>query len=358
MVFALETYWPSADGWGAARIEEEVVVTADGCEVITKFPAEELLVAGQRYFAVGGPLHARARQPVAPQHRVGSRGGLMTTIGFLGLGTMGSAMARRLVDAGHDVRVWNRSADAAADLVAAGARLRRRGRATRSPRDCRCRCWRTMPRRRRCSHAAEVGRGTRHPCQHGVDQSRVRRPSRGALPQRRRGVRVGSRARAGPRSRRRAELNILAAGADADIEAVMPVLEILGAKVWRLGERPRIANVVKVAVNYNIIHAIQALGESIAMTERQGVDPALFHELLTSTLFDGVVYRGYGARSSTEPTTRRDSSWRWASRTCGWPRRSRPSALELPTAPALHRVYEIALADDELAATTGAPPPR
>ncbi len=56
MVFALETYWPSKDGWGAARIEEELVVTADGCEVITKFPAEELLVAGSRYIAVGGPL--------------------------------------------------------------------------------------------------------------------------------------------------------------------------------------------------------------------------------------------------------------------------------------------------------------
>jgi Xaa-Pro aminopeptidase len=56
MVFALETYWPSADGWGAARIEEEVVVTADGCEVITKFPAEDLLVAGQRYYTVAGPL--------------------------------------------------------------------------------------------------------------------------------------------------------------------------------------------------------------------------------------------------------------------------------------------------------------
>ncbi|MET8413062.1 Xaa-Pro peptidase family protein [Streptomyces sp. NPDC005195] len=56
MVFALETYWPSKDGWGAARIEEELVVTADGCEVITKFPAEELLVAGQRYFTVSGPL--------------------------------------------------------------------------------------------------------------------------------------------------------------------------------------------------------------------------------------------------------------------------------------------------------------
>jgi Xaa-Pro aminopeptidase len=57
MVFALETYWPSKDGWGAARIEEEVVVTATGCEVITKFPAEELLVAGQRYYGVDGPIN-------------------------------------------------------------------------------------------------------------------------------------------------------------------------------------------------------------------------------------------------------------------------------------------------------------
>ena len=56
MVFALETYWPAADGWGAARIEEELVVTKTGCEVITKFPAEDLLVAGQRYFTVGGAL--------------------------------------------------------------------------------------------------------------------------------------------------------------------------------------------------------------------------------------------------------------------------------------------------------------
>ena len=52
----LDTYWPSADGWGAARIEEEVVVTADGCEVITKFPAEELLVAGRKYWTAGGAL--------------------------------------------------------------------------------------------------------------------------------------------------------------------------------------------------------------------------------------------------------------------------------------------------------------
>jgi Xaa-Pro aminopeptidase len=56
MVFALETYWPASDGWSAARIEEELVVTADGCEVITKFPAEDLLVAGRRYHTPTGPL--------------------------------------------------------------------------------------------------------------------------------------------------------------------------------------------------------------------------------------------------------------------------------------------------------------
>ena len=56
MVFALETYWPAADGWSASRIEEEVVVTADGCEVITRFPAEELLVCGTRYWTIDAPL--------------------------------------------------------------------------------------------------------------------------------------------------------------------------------------------------------------------------------------------------------------------------------------------------------------
>ncbi len=47
MVFALETYCPAKDGHSAARIEEEVVVTADGCRVITLFPAAELPVANE-----------------------------------------------------------------------------------------------------------------------------------------------------------------------------------------------------------------------------------------------------------------------------------------------------------------------
>ena len=55
-MFALETFWPASDGWSAARIEEQLVVTADGCEVITRFPAEDLVIAGKPYYTVGGSL--------------------------------------------------------------------------------------------------------------------------------------------------------------------------------------------------------------------------------------------------------------------------------------------------------------
>jgi Xaa-Pro dipeptidase len=45
MVFALETYCPASDGYSAARIEEEIVITDDGPKILTLFPAQELVVA-------------------------------------------------------------------------------------------------------------------------------------------------------------------------------------------------------------------------------------------------------------------------------------------------------------------------
>ncbi|MEK7783618.1 MAG: M24 family metallopeptidase, partial [Candidatus Binatota bacterium] len=71
MVFALETYWPASDGWSAARLEEEVVVNKNGCEVITRFPAEKLLVAGTRYFTAGGPLPT-TRETQSPLNNPGA----------------------------------------------------------------------------------------------------------------------------------------------------------------------------------------------------------------------------------------------------------------------------------------------
>jgi Xaa-Pro aminopeptidase len=70
MVFALETFWPSTDGWSAARIEEEIVVTETGHEVITRFPAEKLMVAGRHYFSVDGALPAIRETESKPSARV------------------------------------------------------------------------------------------------------------------------------------------------------------------------------------------------------------------------------------------------------------------------------------------------
>ena len=75
MVFALETFWPSTDGWSAARIEEEIVVTETGHEVITRFPAEELLVAGAHYFTVDGPLPTTRETRTGAQPARGRNGG-------------------------------------------------------------------------------------------------------------------------------------------------------------------------------------------------------------------------------------------------------------------------------------------
>ncbi|HET7874835.1 MAG TPA: Xaa-Pro peptidase family protein [Methylomirabilota bacterium] len=77
MVFALENFWPASDGWSAARIEEEVLVTETGHEILTRFPAETLIVAGTKYWTATGPLPGtRELEPPAPGPRPagGTRG--------------------------------------------------------------------------------------------------------------------------------------------------------------------------------------------------------------------------------------------------------------------------------------------
>ena len=70
MVFALETYWPSTDGWSAARIEEEIVVTETGHEVITRFPANDLMVAGHYYYTATGPMPTTHTHEPEPNEHV------------------------------------------------------------------------------------------------------------------------------------------------------------------------------------------------------------------------------------------------------------------------------------------------
>ena len=73
MVFALETYCPAADGVSAARIEEEVLVTEDGNRILTRFPAQELLVAGGHRYPWAAPMTLLPSRSSTRRRRAGRR---------------------------------------------------------------------------------------------------------------------------------------------------------------------------------------------------------------------------------------------------------------------------------------------
>lgn len=99
MVFALETFWPASDGWSAARIEEQLVVTKDGCEIITRFPAEELMVAGVRYYTATGPLSPTRETESHKNLRYGSGDRPWETVEFTGGNHRDAVVASAKVEA-------------------------------------------------------------------------------------------------------------------------------------------------------------------------------------------------------------------------------------------------------------------
>ena len=222
----------------------------------------------------------------------------MTTLGFLGLGAMGSGMAARLIGAGHEVLVWNRSPEPVAELVATGAR------AAASPADALAAevSFSMLANDQATGQvladaAIAAAAGSTHVCMASVSPELVTDLAERFAAA---GTAFGSAPVLGrPPVAAAGQLNIMFAGPPAVLETATPYLELMGKRVWNLGTNPAQANIVKISVNYNIIHAMQALGESIAMVERQGVEPELFVELLTSSLFGGVVYSGYGAEIAT-----------------------------------------------------------
>ncbi|TDZ82047.1 3-hydroxyisobutyrate dehydrogenase [Mycobacteroides salmoniphilum] len=223
----------------------------------------------------------------------------MSTIAVIGLGAMGKALAHNLVQAGHEVSVWNRSPGPVAELAATGARpLQSATQAFESGvvfsvlADDRAvnETFLTPEVLAAASGALHVNlatvssqladRATAQHAQHGVGY--VAAPVFGRVPV----------AQAG-------QLQVLAAGATDQIDRAQPFFDVIGARTWRLGDAPRQANVVKIIGNFLIASAIQSLSEAVSMAERSGVDSELLVDLLTSTLFQGPAYSSYGKLIAT-----------------------------------------------------------
>jgi len=217
----------------------------------------------------------------------------MIEIGFLGLGAMGAPMATRLVEAGYDVAVWNRSPDPVAPLIAAGATH------AHAPEEA---LERPIVVSMLANDAAVADvfsdeRVAGAGCEVHVNMASLSIEC--ARDQHDRHERAGVAYVAAPVMGRSSvaaagQLNIVAAGSADAIDRATPVLDVLGKRTWVVGEDPARANLVKIGVNYNLIHTLQTLGESISLMERGGVDSSLFVSLLTDTAYTGSAYGGYG----------------------------------------------------------------
>lgn len=273
----------------------------------------------------------------------------MSNVGFLGLGTMGAGMARRLIDAGHTVTVWNRSEAPVAELVAAGAR------AATSPEEALSAgvsfsmlandlAVDTVFSERALASTT----GAVH-----VNMATVSRESARILTDRhaRAGVAyVAAPVLGRPHLAASGQLNIVAAGPSAALDLADEFFPTLGKRTWRVGVAPEQANLVKIGVNYNLIHTMQALAESLNLMERGSVDPHTFVEILTDAAYTGSAYTGYGATIAEREYLPAAFSMELGLKDLALAQSAAAeTSSSLPTAGILQEIFDEALADPSLA---------
>jgi 3-hydroxyisobutyrate dehydrogenase-like beta-hydroxyacid dehydrogenase len=216
---------------------------------------------------------------------------------------MGAPIAANLARVGHDVSIWNRTADKARSLVDAGATLVANPKAVASRSDVVF----TMLADDAAldsvlggEHGALAGlkAGALHVSMSTIAVATAERIAamHRALGQRFLCAPVFGR----PEAAAAAKLFVVAAGDPADLQTATPLLEAISQRVFYLGETPSAASLVKLCGNFMILSAIEALGEAMALAEKGGVSETQLLEVLTGTLFDSPVYRTYGAIIAAE----------------------------------------------------------
>ena len=219
------------------------------------------------------------------------------SIGVIGLGGMGGGIASRLLDTGHKVTVWNRSKAAAEPFVARGASL------AASPADA------VAPGGIVITMVANdaalesvvagdggfldrLGDGGIH-----ISSSTISVALARSLAERHaaRGSHfVAAPVFGRPTAAASGKLWIMQSGAAAAKARVRPVLEALSQSIHDLGEAPDAAPVGKIAGNFMIAAATEAMGEAFALLTKSGADARVWHDMISSTIFACPIYANYG----------------------------------------------------------------
>jgi 3-hydroxyisobutyrate dehydrogenase-like beta-hydroxyacid dehydrogenase len=208
---------------------------------------------------------------------------------------MGAAMASNLVAAGHAVTVWNRSQAATEKLASLGAKV-----ASTPDRTAQVEVLHSMLSNDQAVREIFIDGGLLDVMSPGtvhVNHATISVALAKQLAEEhaKRGIGyVAAPVFGRPDVAAAGKLNILVAGQASVIEKVKPLLEVLGAKLWPMGDAPERANVVKLAGNFMLVTAIESMAEASVLTRAYGVSTADFLELMTSTLFASPVYQIYG----------------------------------------------------------------
>jgi len=215
-------------------------------------------------------------------------------VAFLGLGQMGSGIARNILKAGHELTVWNRSPDKADVLVSAGARRAASPAAAAADAEIVCSMLAD-------DHAVEAvvfgpdgllsgGTAPLHAGHSTISVALARRLTEAGG-----GTYVSAPVFGRPPAAEAAQLNIIAAGPADAIDRAQPIFDAIGKQTFRLGEEPAHANVLKLCGNFLIMGALEAMAEALTLGAKNGLDKAALFDVLTGTLFGAPVFTNYKA---------------------------------------------------------------
>ena len=218
-------------------------------------------------------------------------------IGFIGLGQMGRGMAARLLAAGHELAVWNRSSAAAEALIARGAR----GAATPAA---------TLAADVVISMLADdaavqdvwidsklveqTAQSVIHLNMASVSLRMARELD--ALHRKTGASYVAAPVFGRPEFAAQGQLDIVAAGPPDALARCAPIFAILGRRWFDVGSEAPQANAVKIARNLALAHIIESLGEAFALVRAAGGSAEKFLDILTSTSMSAPAYKDYGRR--------------------------------------------------------------
>lgn len=208
----------------------------------------------------------------------------MADVGFVGVGKMGGHMARRLLDAGHRLSVFDPSAEAVAALVAAGARACA---SVREVGDLAATVFASLPSPAVLRAAALGPDGL-----HAGSAVKLLVDTSTTGPLMAAEVAAGLAAEGvamvdcpvsgGMAGARDGRLTLMVSGPDPAVEEVLPLLAVLGRPV-RVGEAPGAAQTVKLANNLLVAAAMTATAEAIVMGVKAGVDPGVMLDVINAS---------------------------------------------------------------------------